>query len=215
MRGEFDQNHSNELRDATRSCDVHRDFHHLTLIWTNVNVKSSTSVLGRACFHWQASLPWWFLLAHLASSRPSLCSAAHILNVGWPIETARCVRGGAMAINQRRVILRQSGGMQFLSVKANLEEVKKKKAGNPEGRIFVETVEMTSITRDLEHITCFASGRWTCFTRGLVSNMLPGYRSPSDPKVSATFTLVMETIVIKTRSDAWKKKYQTLSGVSG
>lgn len=32
-----------------------------------------------------------------------------------------------MAINQRRVILRQSGGMQFLSVKANLEEVKKKK----------------------------------------------------------------------------------------
>lgn len=36
---------------------------------------------------------------------------------------------------------------------------KKKKAGNPEGRIFVETVEMTSITRDLEHITCFASGR--------------------------------------------------------
>lgn len=64
-----------------------------------------------------------------------------------------------MAINQRRVILRQSGGMQFLSVKANLEEVKKKKAGNPEGRIFVETVEMTSITRDLEHITCFTSGR--------------------------------------------------------
>lgn len=127
MWGEFDQNHSNELRDATRSCDVRRDFHHLTLIWTNVNVKSSTSVLGRACFHWQASLPWWFLLAHLASSRPSLCSAAHILNVGWPIETARCVRGGAMAINQRRVILRQSGGMQFLSVKANLEEVKKKK----------------------------------------------------------------------------------------
>lgn len=60
-----------------------------------------------------------------------------------------------MAINQRRVIQRQSGGMQFLSVKANLEEVKK----NPEGRIFVETVEMTSITRDLEHITCFASGR--------------------------------------------------------
>lgn len=36
---------------------------------------------------------------------------------------------------------------------------KKKEAGNPEGRIFVETVEMTSITRDLEHITCFASGR--------------------------------------------------------
>ena len=32
-----------------------------------------------------------------------------------------------MAINQSRVILRQSAGMQFLSVMANLEEVKKKK----------------------------------------------------------------------------------------
>lgn len=32
------------------------------------------------------------------------------------------------------------------------------KAGNPEGRIFVETVEMTSITRYLERISCSASG---------------------------------------------------------
>ena len=106
---------------------LRRDFHHLTLIWTNVNVKSLMSVLGRACFRWQASQPRWVPLAHLASSRPSLCSAAHILNFGWAIETARCVRGGAMAINQSRVILRQSAGMQFLSVMANLEEVKKKK----------------------------------------------------------------------------------------
>lgn len=110
---------------------LRRDFHHLTLIWTNVNVKSLMSVLGRACFRWQASQPRWVPLAHLASSRPSLCSAAHILNFGWAIETARCVRGGAMAINQSRVILRQSAGMQFLSVMANLEEVKKKRSWQP------------------------------------------------------------------------------------
>lgn len=44
---------------------------------------------------------------------------------------------------------------QSQNLECNLEEVK---SSNPEGHIFAEAAEMTSITRALEHITCSAPG---------------------------------------------------------
>ena len=55
--------------------------------------------------------------------------------------------------------------------------MRKLRADSPEGHVFVDTAEMTSLTKDLEHITLSPSGNHLV----LATDLFPLLSGPSDP----------------------------------
>lgn len=64
--------------------------------------------------------------------------------------------------------------IQSQNLECNLEEVK---SSNPEGHIFAEAAEMTSITGALEHITCSAPGNQLVSAADRFTPCFPAIRS--------------------------------------